>query len=34
MNGFGLKVAQNRDIVTDMFPSEREALRWLDELPS
>jgi len=30
MNGFGLRVARNRGILTEVFPTQQEALRWLD----
>jgi hypothetical protein len=31
MNGFGVRVARNRGIITNLFPSQQEAVRWLDE---
>lgn len=31
MNGFGLRVARNRGVITDMFSTRQEALRWLIE---
>jgi len=34
MDGFGVRVAQNRDLVTNAFSSQQEALNWLDSWPS
>jgi len=33
MDGFGVRIAQNRGVVTRLFSSRQEALSWLDELP-
>jgi hypothetical protein len=33
MNGFGVLVAQNRDLVTNAFSSQQEAMKWLDAWP-
>jgi len=33
MNGFGARVARNRGIITEVFSTHDEALRWLDQLP-
>jgi hypothetical protein len=32
-NGFGVRVAQNRDVVAEMFSSQQEALSWLNGWP-
>ena len=32
INGFGVLVAQNRDLVTNAFASQEEAVNWLDAL--
>jgi len=32
-DGFGVRVARNRGIVTNLFSTEQEARRWLDEFP-
>ena len=34
VDGFGVRVAQNRGITTEVFSSQQEALRWLDKWPS
>jgi hypothetical protein len=34
VDGFGVRVAQNRGITTEVFASQQEALRWLDTWPS
>jgi hypothetical protein len=34
VDGFGVRVAQNRGITTEVFSSQQEALRWLDTWPS
>ncbi len=34
MDGFGVRVAQNRGMTVEVFPSEQEALNWLDIWPS
>jgi hypothetical protein len=34
MDGFGVRVAQNRELPTEMFSSQQEALNWLDKGPS
>jgi hypothetical protein len=34
VDGFGVRVAQNRGITTEVFASQQEALRWLDKWPS
>lgn len=33
VNGFAVRVARNRGIVTEAFPTQQEALNWLDEAP-
>jgi hypothetical protein len=33
-NGFGVRVAQNRDVTTQVFDSQQAALEWLDKWPS
>lgn len=32
-DGFGVRVAQNRDVVTSMFSSQQEAIKWLNGWP-
>jgi dihydroxyacetone kinase len=34
MDGFGVRVGQNRDMITDFFSSQQEALNWLGIWPS
>jgi hypothetical protein len=34
MDGFGVRVAQNRGLTVEMFSTEQEALSWLDKWPS
>jgi len=34
VDGFGVRVAQNRGITTEVFSGQIEALRWLDKWPS
>jgi hypothetical protein len=34
MDGFGVRVGQNRGLATAMFSSQQEALNWLDRWPS
>ena len=34
VDGFGVRVAQNRGITTEVFSGQLEALRWLDKWPS
>ena len=34
VDGFGVRVAQNRGITTEVFSSQQEALRWLGKWPS
>jgi len=34
VDGFGVRVAQNRGLTTDVFSSEQEALNWLEKWPS
>jgi hypothetical protein len=34
VDGFGVRVAQNRGITTEVFLGQVEALRWLDKWPS
>lgn len=33
MDGFGVRVAQNRDLVVKMFSSQQEAMEWLKGWP-
>lgn len=33
MDGFGVRIARNRGVITKMFSSQKEALSWLDEFP-
>jgi hypothetical protein len=33
MDGFGVRVAQNRDVITEIFSSEQAAQEWLDRWP-
>jgi hypothetical protein len=33
VNGFAVRLAQNRGVATEVFATPQEALRWLDELP-
>jgi hypothetical protein len=33
MDGFGVRVAQNRDLVVKMFSSQQEAMDWLKGWP-
>jgi hypothetical protein len=33
MDGFGVRVAQNRGVVAKTFSTPQEALKWLDESP-
>ena len=33
MDGFGVRVAQNRDITTEIFSSQQAAQEWLDKWP-
>jgi hypothetical protein len=33
-DGFGVTVAQNRDVTTAMFSSQQEAMNWLSAWPS
>ena len=33
MNGFGVRVAQNRDMVANMFHTQQEAMDWLKAWP-
>jgi hypothetical protein len=33
MDGFGVRIARNRGVVTRIFSSQEEALSWLAELP-
>ena len=32
-NGFGVRVAQNREVTTQMFDTQQAALDWLDKWP-
>lgn len=32
-DGFGVRVARNRGVITRLFSTRREALKWLDECP-
>jgi hypothetical protein len=32
-NGFGVRVAQNRDVTTEVFDTQQAALNWLDKWP-
>ena len=34
MNGFAVRVAQNRDAVVELFRNVPEALEWLDKWPA
>jgi hypothetical protein len=34
VDGFGVRVAQNRGITTEVFSGQLEALKWLDKWPS
>ena len=34
MDGFGVRVAQNRGMTVEVFSSQQEALNWLDIWPS
>jgi len=34
MDGFGVRVAQNRGLTVEMFSTEQEALSWLDKWAS
>ena len=34
LDGFGVRVGQNRGLVTDFFSSQQEALNWLGIWPS
>jgi hypothetical protein len=34
MDGFGVRVGQNRGLTTEMFSSQQEALTWLNKWPS
>ena len=34
LDGFGVRVAQNRGATTELFSSQQEALTWLDKWPS
>jgi hypothetical protein len=34
VDGFGVRVAQNRGVTTEVFSSQQEALNWLDGWPS
>ena len=34
IDGFGVRVAQNRGVATEVFSSQQEALNWLDMWPS
>jgi len=34
MDGFGVRVGQNRDVVTEAFSSQQQALNWLNLWPS
>ena len=34
VDGFGVRVAQNRGITAEVFSGQIEALRWLDKWPS
>jgi hypothetical protein len=33
-DGFGVRVAQNRDVTTQMFPTRQQALNWLAAWPN
>jgi hypothetical protein len=33
MDGFGVRVGQNRGLVTEVFPSQEEAVNWLSKWP-
>ncbi len=33
-NGFGVRVAQNRDVTTQVFDTQQAALNWLNRWPS
>jgi hypothetical protein len=33
MDGFGVRVAQNRDVFTEIFSSQQAAQEWLDKWP-
>jgi hypothetical protein len=34
MDGFGVRVGQNRGLATAVFSTQQEALNWLDKWPS
>ena len=34
VDGFGVRVGQNRGVITEFFSSQQEALNWLDCWPS
>jgi hypothetical protein len=34
LDGFGVRVAQNRDVCVELFPSVEEALSWLARWPT
>jgi hypothetical protein len=34
MDGFGVRVAQNRDVTVELFPTVEEALSWLARWPA
>jgi hypothetical protein len=34
MDGFGVRVGRNRGLSTEIFPTQQEALSWLDKGPS
>ena len=34
MDGFGVRVGQNRGISTEIFPTQQDALNWLNKWPS
>jgi hypothetical protein len=34
MDGFGVRVGRNRGLSTEIFPTQQEALNWLNKWPS
>ena len=34
MDGFGVRVGQNRGLSTEIFPTQQDALNWLNKWPS
>jgi hypothetical protein len=34
VTGFGVRIARNRGIAAEVFPSQQEALSWLEEIPA